>query len=278
MSRGLSKKTKGVITQARAIMEENQPHRMTLRQVFYRLVSIQAIENDKATYTWLGKCLVTARKSGAIPWEWLEDRTRRPRCVSTWDNLSDFLETVAGAYHRDIWPEQPRRIEVWLEKDTLSGIFEDALAEYRIPLNVSRGFDGWSSIYEASERLEDADSILYFSDFDPSGEDMKRSLEDRLAFFDCRPTIRKVALTFEDVQKYQLPPNRCKAEDLRSRKHVEKYGDVSVELDALPPAILVKMIHDAVCSEIDLPALERTKSKEAEETASLNQALAGSGL
>src|SRR5262245_4399976 len=67
------------------------------------------------------------------------------------------------------------------EKDALSGIFEDALDPYGVTLNVGRGFDGWDPIHNAAQRLRDEDVILYFVDFDPSGEDMVRSPRERLA-------------------------------------------------------------------------------------------------
>ena len=81
-----------------------------------------------------------------------------------WNNLADFAETVRRAYRRDVWDTQPGYLEVWLEKDALSGIFEDVLQSYGVTLNVGRGFDGWSSIKNAADRYEDREdvTILYF--------------------------------------------------------------------------------------------------------------------
>ncbi len=62
-----------------------------------------------------------------------------------WVGLADFAATAAAAYRRDVWAAQPRRVECWLEKDALSGIFADALDGYGVTLNVGRGYDGWSS-------------------------------------------------------------------------------------------------------------------------------------
>jgi hypothetical protein len=84
-------------------------------------------------------------------------------------------------------------LETWLEKNALSGIFEDALDSYGGTLNVGRGFDGWVSIHNAASRVGDEDVILYFGDFDPSGEDMVRSLRDRLDDQGSRPEITKCA-------------------------------------------------------------------------------------
>jgi len=114
---------------------------------------------------------------------------------------------AAASFRLDVWERQPTYLEVWLEKDALSGIFEDVLHRYGVTLNVGRGYDGWDSIHNAADRLSDGDTILYFGDFDPSGEDMVRSLRERLAFFGCNPTVVKCALTAEDIERYQLPPD-----------------------------------------------------------------------
>jgi len=82
------------------------------------------------------------------------------------------------------------------------------LADYGVTLNVGRGYDGWDSIHSAAARFGTGEgvTVLYYGDFDPSGEDMVRSLQERLAFFGCEPEIVKCALTLDDVHRYNLPP------------------------------------------------------------------------
>ncbi|MEK7752318.1 MAG: hypothetical protein AAB654_10415 [Acidobacteriota bacterium] len=228
------KKTCRIIEEARRVLFEHHP--MTVRQVYYRLVSGQVIENSRSEYQAVSNALVYARQEGLIPWEWMEDRLRRPRAVSMWTGLSDFAETARAAYRRDVWETQPVYLECWLEKDALSGIFEGILNEYGVTLNVGRGYDGWDSIRNAAGRFGHSEevSVLYWGDLDPSGEDMIRSLQERLAFFGCEPEITKCALTIEDVERYSLPSDFTKTTDTRRAAFVERYGDVSVELDALP--------------------------------------------
>ncbi len=247
---------------------------MTVRQVFYRLVSRQVIGNTRGAYQAVSKALVAARREGLIAWEWIEDRLRRPRHVSMWSGLDDFAETAAAAYRRDIWEQQASRIECWLEKDALSGIFEDALRGYGVTLNVGRGFDGWDSIHNAALRLGDDDVILYFGDFDPSGEDMVRSLRERLASLGSHPEIVKCALTFEDVERYKLPADFTKATDTRRAAFVARWGDVSVELDALPLDVLRDRIVAEVKSRMDLVALRQIRERERHERRQLTEALA----
>lgn len=266
----LHEKTQRVIAAAHAILAALNP--MTVRQVYYRLVAALLIENTRSSYQGVSRALVAARQDGTIPWAWIEDRLRRPRHVSMWKTLPDFLETVRHAYQRDVWQSQPQLVEVWLEKDALSGIFEDVLSPYGITLNVGRGYDGWSSLHEAARRyiaVGKPVTILYFGDFDPSGEDMVRSLRERLRFFDCTPEVIKCALTHEDVTTYNLPPDFTKASDSRAAAFVQKFGDMAVELDALPPDVLQARLVSAVEGNMDLKALKQTGTQEKKDRAML---------
>lgn len=249
---------------------------MTVRQVYYQLVSRQVVENNRNRYQAVSDALVTARKEGLIPWEWIEDRLRRPRAVSMWTGLADFAETAQRAYRRDVWETQPDYLEVWLEKDALSGLFEDVLSDYGVTLNVGRGFDGWSSIRNAAERYADIEemTVLYFGDFDPSGEDMARSLRERLAFFEVEPELLKCALTKADIERYHLPPDFAKKTDTRAAKFIARHGDISVELDALPMDVLRERLIVEVENRMDLAALEKVRATEEVERAWLVRTLA----
>lgn len=269
---GLQRKTVELIEAARA--ELGQYHPMTLRQVFYRLVSGLVLENTEASYKGLSGHLVHARQLGMIPWEWIEDRLREPRHVSMWSDLADFAETAARAYRRDVWATQPGYLEAWLEKDALSGVFGQVLESYGVTLNVGRGYDSWTSICQAAGRLEDDATILYFGDFDPSGEDMVRSLAERLGFFGCQPEIIKVALNWEDIARHKLPPMPTKPSDSRAPAFIAEHGDVAVELDALPPPVLRERLEGAVRERMDLDALAEVQELESRERDVLRERLA----
>jgi len=271
-------KTQNIIDQAYEILAAYHP--MTVRQVYYQLVSRQVVENTRSRYQAVSDALVDARLEGTIPWTWIEDRLRRPRRVSMWDDLAAFAETARRAYRRDVWATQECYLEVWLEKDALSGIFEDVLSGYGVTLNVGRGYDGWSSIRNAAGRFQSYDdvTILYFGDFDPSGEDMVRSLRDRLAQLGSTPDIEKVSLTLEDIERYSLPPNFTKATDTRRNAFVAKNGDVSVELDALRVDVLRNRLTEEVERNMNLDALKRVHEQEASERKQLVEALREIGV
>lgn len=269
-------KTEDRIAIAREVLSAYHP--MTVRQVYYQLVSRQVIENKRTAYQAVSDMLVAARREGIIPWDWIEDRLRRPTMWAAYSNLSAFLTSVKYRYQGEVWTTQPQNVEVWLEKDALSGIFSDVLGRYRVTLNVGRGYDGWSSIYRAAQRFKEhaaegrLTQIVYFGDFDPSGEDMARSLKERLSDLGCGEVIiDKVALTYADIQRYNLPPDFAKKTDTRAAAHIAKHGDVSVELDALPANVLSQRIRSEVEARMDLTALKAALDQEMEDQARLAQ-------
>jgi uncharacterized small protein (DUF1192 family) len=256
-------------------------HPMTVRQVYYQLVSSQAIENSRSAYQAVCNALRDARLDGIIPWEHIEDRLRKPRRVSMWDDLAAFGEAVRRSYRRNVWNTQPCVLEAWLEKDALSGIFEKVLEPYGVTLNVGRGYDGWSSIHEAAERFGNGDgscdlppvSVIYFGDHDPSGEDMLRSLRERLAVLGSHPEIDKVAILREDIERYDLPPDFAKKSDTRAAAFIETHGDQAVELDALPVAVLRQRLKEAVEARMDLGALAAVRRAEKADLRRLDKVL-----
>lgn len=263
-------KTQNLIDAAREVLAEYNP--MTLRQVYYQLVSRHVIDNNRNEYQRLGRALVKGRQDSQIPWEWIEDRGRKPRVPSAWGGLADFLDTVRRSYRRDIWPAQPCFTIVWVEKDALSGIFEDITHGYGVPLMIGRGYNSWSALHDVAERIREMHrptTILYYGDFDPSGEDIVRALDEGLQFFGIQPNVAKVSLTKVDVEEYNLPPDFTKKTDSRSKAFVERYGDMAVELDALPMPVLREKIRTAIEANLDMTQLEIVREVQAEESEQL---------
>src|ERR1044072_4213236 len=95
----LHEKTLNIINTAKAILAAHNP--MTVRQVYYQLVSRQVVENNRNRYQAVSDAIVKARQQGIIPWEWIEDRLRRPREVSMWADLAEFSDVATRAYRRD---------------------------------------------------------------------------------------------------------------------------------------------------------------------------------
>ena len=270
-------KTLDLISAARGILELQNP--MTLRQTYYQLVARHIIDNNKNEYQKLSNALVWARQQELIPWGWIEDRTRQPRQVSMWANLSDFFETVKSAYRKDVWASQENYIVVWVEKDALSGIFQRAVDIYGVTLIVGRGYNSWSVKKELADMFRAHGKkpvVLYFGDFDPSGEDIFRDIEESFGFFQISlKKIEKVSLTKNDIDKYNLPADFAKKSDTRAKKFIAKNGDMAVELDALPVGILREKIKNGIEKYLDMEKFKIVLGEQSQEQYEIEEFLKG---
>lgn len=245
---------------------------LTLRQIYYQLVGNGYIENNKSQYVMLSKLLKWARIDGHISWSDIEDRTRDYHGSGGWDNVDRFISSeihnLFRYYSRNLAQTQPKYIEVWIEKDALSSIFTNVARRYYVPVTVCRGFSSVSFLNDFKERLDNYSNgrqvtMLYFGDFDPSGvemmESMKITLQDELEISDIE--FKRIGLLKDDIEKYNLPhnPDALKKTDTRAEKHVEKYGELAVELDALRPNVLEGKIKEAIEAEFDMEAFEKEK-------------------
>jgi len=76
--------------------------------------------------------------------------------------------------------------------------------------------------------------------------------------------FKRIALLKDDITKYKLPnnPDAIKKSDTRTEKHLLAYGDLAVELDALPPVVLEEKIRKAIEAEIDMTTYSEEKNEE----------------
>jgi len=230
---------------------------LTLRQLYYQLVSRAIIPNVDGEYRKLGNVLKKGRMAGIIDWAAIEDRIRVPRLPYWSKGVSDALQDTIDQYRINRMDGQDFNIEVWVEKDALSSIVYRVTSHFHVRMMINRGYSSLSAMYRASKRLSDGDTILYLGDHDPSGIDMIRDIKDRLMLFKTEVNVVPIALTMEQVRKYNPPPNPAKITDSRSTGYIEKFGDKSWELDALPPKVLSDLVSEAILNLIDVEVFNK---------------------
>jgi len=237
-----------------------------------RLIASMAKPEMKRVY----RLLLLAREGGNIPWPWIVDETRELEQCSSWDNAADFIRTVSRAYRRDFWNQQPKRVQVWSEKSTVSGVLAPVLHEYGVGFRVVHGFSGATPVHETAQ---DSDGrlliILYVGDYDPSGMYMsERDLPERFAEYDGDHIIlKRIALRREQLDVLPSFPASDKRKDPRYPWFVRNYGDRCWELDALDPNDLRTLVEQAIRAEIEPIAWERCAVVEKAERESLRHVL-----
>lgn len=288
----LSAANKTLLDQINSIIEEYQAegYVLTLRQLYYQLVSRNIIENRTNEYKKLSKILIEGRMAGIVDWEAIEDRVRVPWRPSCWSGPKEIMEAVADQYRKDRMEGQVVYLEVWVEKDALSGVLKRVTQEYGINILVNRGYSSASAMYDSYHRFrkailnEQEVTVLYLGDFDPSGIDMIRDIEERsLEFlYNCKDLNRRandwgedpmffqrnnfsivpIALNRQQIAEYNPPPNVAKTTDSRYSNFASEHGSQSWEVDALRPEVLNSILQEAIESRIDLELLEQVKLEE----------------
>jgi hypothetical protein len=236
----------------------DQGYDLTLRQLYYQFVSLDAIPNRMREYKRLGDIVSEGRRAGLIDWDAITDRTRNLESLPFWAGPQNIVDGAAAQFRFDRWARQSVYVEVWFEKDALEGVFERICNELRVPFFSCRGYTSDSSVWRAAQRLNERWDegkevvVLHFGDHDPSGLDMTRDIEARLRLFEAGDfEVRRLALNNDQIRRYRPPPNPAKESDSRFRNYRAQYGDKSWELDALEPTVLARLVRDEVASLVD---------------------------
>lgn len=255
-----------VLPRAVAIVESYDTG-VTLRQLFYRLVSEELIPNTQNAYKSLSRVSAEARRKGEFPR--LIDPTRTIYVPGTFTSPRQAREWLRGEYRRDRTEGQEWTVFLAVEK---SGLVEQLRSWFGNPFGVPiLALSGYTSqTYATAVRNRFAGetrpvAVLYGGDFDPSGMDIPRDFLQR-AGGDYVTEFRRVALNEEQVTEYDLPPQPGKRSDSRASQFVERYGRlVQVELDALIPADLRALFQSALSEYWDTSAYESALETEAAE-------------
>jgi hypothetical protein len=239
---------------------------ITLRQLYYRLVSRLLIPNTINSYKRLSRIMVKAREQEDVPVNCLEDRSRRVlgRGDTGYDSAEDYLKQKLSSLQDSwkgftmlMWEDQPVYLLISLEKDALSRLVSRIANQYSVRTFPTRGYPSFSYVqlmanYMQTRLTEKPITVLYFGDFDPSGVDIERDLEDRLGRYGAKDfKVKRIALTADQIKQYTLPPMPVKRSDARAEGFMAEFGDQAVELDALDPNLLQKMVDKSILENIE---------------------------
>lgn len=270
---------------------------LTVRQIHYQLVEKRPIwfksslknpvpyENTIKHYQDLSRVLKWMRIDKRLKWSVLTDRTRRVSAKRGFEDLQEFvdqeLDVFLSGYDRCLVQSQGVYVEPWVEKDALSSVFENVAYPFCLRVVTRRGYNSVTAeadYYGRAKRAIDKGQtpvVLYFGDFDPSGNDMLRAslniLQNQMGLRQLE-TIR-VALTMDQIKSYALPPKpgAAKKSDPRYKAYVKKHGDSAWELDALHPRELGRIARNAIQSVLDMDNFEAEEAQEEKDRTRLDQ-------
>lgn len=254
--------------------------RVTLRQLFYRLVADQTLRNTRSEYGQLSAKTAQARRDGWFPA--LMDRTRDiERWYPLFTSTDEALGWVKSRYRRDRTEGQEYSIYLAVEKAGIVNQLDEWFGrKYGIPILPLGGYSSQTFVDEVVEDVYgghyaniDGNAsprpavLIYAGDFDPSGEDIDRDFQERTG---CWDEYHRVALLPDQVIEYDLPPAMGKSTDSRASQFIAKHGQlVQVELDAIPPDTLRDLYWQVISQYWDMGQWQSVVDQEEMERDSL---------
>lgn len=270
----LAPRTLAVIKAANEIIEEYiaKGFDLTLRQLYYQFVARDLIPNKQKEYDKLGVALNKGRLAGLVDWVAIVDRTRRLEDNTHWTSPGQIINACVRSFIVDRWADQRNRVEVWIEKDALTGVISGICKRMDVPYFSCRGYTSASSMWSGGVRMlghvrcDQNVIIIHLGDHDPSGMDMTRDIAERLNLFTRAKgvEVKRIALNMDQIEELNPPPDPAKLTDSRAGGYVAEFGYDSWELDALEPEYIEALIRRTVLEyrddEVWLTTLEREKA------------------
>jgi hypothetical protein len=238
----------------------------TVRQVFYQATVHGIAPKTEAGYDAVQRCLVELRMEWNMPFNWIVDNTRWMRKRQSFTSIEQAVQRTAQTYRRALWAEANCYIEIWLEKDALAGVIFPVTDEFDVPLMVARGYSSITFLKGAAETIEDMQRpayVYHFGDWDPSGQNAADKIGETLQALAPAAdiTFNKVAIQEEQIELFNLPSRPTKQSDSRAKNWT---GD-SVELDAMHPDVLRRIVRQVIEQHVDQHKLVILRAAEASE-------------
>lgn len=126
----------------------------------------------------------------------------------------NYAEDLRMMMEVDETSQQPYHVEIWSEK-TPPAVLHELAQQYGVNLFVTGTGDlSYQVAYNLGRRINEAGKpgvILYLSDFDPKGDNMATAMAGKLAwldqldYIDQRVIIKQLAVTADQIERYELP-------------------------------------------------------------------------
>jgi hypothetical protein len=285
---------------------------VTIRRVFYAMVSAGVVSNTLKEYKHISRVVTSLRRGGYVDWNAITDGTRGAYKTPDYESALECASDALDRFRMDRWRGQPYYVEVWIEKRGLSGMLFPETDRLDVTLRENGGKRALSEELVLpllrAQQEERSPVILYVGDYDPSGLRMDENMEYQLAQWGVSAQWRRVALTFEHLDMYNLPPEFIVEETATDgwlRKHPdaeilgydkqgrplvnklekdtnaqwfkERHGGqlFQVEVDALEEADLRRLVRDSILDFLEVDMYNQVLEEEGRQRTMLRERIGG---
>ena len=240
---------------------------VSIRQIFYRLVSQNIIKNTLSQYQMLDNFVNKLRYEGIIPFNSISDITN---CYGTnqYDSIQACVEDAVEDYRSNWNKKFNTYIEVWCEKEALTNILYPITNKYGVTLNPCKGISKVTQVYKFLERSKGYKEyvILYLGDFDPTGIHISNEvLPEQFRKQDGNVEIKRIALNEGQIGALPKSYQTAKPKDPNYERYLEKYGNTVWELDALTPTQLQGIVEDVIMEYRPISKIQQLKEQDEED-------------
>ena len=251
--------------------------RPSVRQLFYQLVSRDAVEKTERSTS-------GPRCRGADAPRWfarlrkVTDGHRSRRIVYAHSSLHEALQQRARPLPPELLARSTAALEVWSEKDALSGVITPVCDRYGVPYVATRGFPSVTLLYglragDGGDREAGNDFLLWRST--PPGRASATGWNRPSAGFGADAMVRRVALNPDQIHAYSLPTDPA-SRPTADRRDLRRALAVPPSSWTPSPDLLTRLVERGIVSAIDREAWRRVSRIEALEADTLESiALAG---
>jgi len=274
-------KNQEVIDMASGIINGSSILPLTLRQIFYMLVTRHGYDKDEKSYKYLCEAMNKARRARMVDMNDIRDDGLQRKHTVGWISKTSMIATFKRSainFTLDRQRNQETKVYIWCEAGGMVPQLHDAVKKWHIPVLSSGGFDSVTTKHNLAKELglKKRVVVLHLGDHDPSGVHMFGSLDEDLQAFmyeireeegyDCMEytcDLERIAVTPDQVDEMGLPTSPPKATDKRS------FSGWTTQCEAIEPEDLRDIVQDAVSEYIDEDIYDEDLARELEIRAEL---------
>jgi hypothetical protein len=251
----------------------------TVRATFYVAVTKGLVPKNKQGAAMVGNDLTWLRRHELVAWDDVRDSLRAGEDYWAYDDVSDGVSWLADQYRLDPWTQQDMHVEVWVESASGASIIRETCQNLRVPLVAMRGQSSLSLLWDRSKVInqrwrlrKQSTAILYLGDFDPTGLGIDDQIQRELDGW-CEPSwsYQRIAIIESDTVDLPTSYTAVKMSDPRARAYVDRFGNKTWELEAIPPGDLRGRVDGRVRDFIDEEQWDATLAQEEADRAELQE-------
>ena len=250
---------------------------VTLRQLFYRLVSEELILNNPSAYNHLSSLTARLRREDGFPA--LLEHGRQVKELACSSCEQSALDGLARGLQLDRAANQDYTIVLGVEKNALVDLLWSWFGDLGVPVNALGGYGSETlerRVRDYVRRYDREAIFIYAGDFDASGMNIGEKFIEHTE--DCWDAVTRIGLGEAQIDELRLPILKGKPLDPRTPKFVKAYPaihrragfgsvggkpvPVQVELDAVEPITLHNWFQEEIDTWWDQDAYDETTGRE----------------